>query len=235
MIGVDFPKIEFEIFGMQLLEPMALVTDSIMGFLSIYFAYKISKIKSDLPFYNYWKLFFLVFGIGSLLGGFGHTFYNQLSFYGKIPSWLFGPISIYLAEKAMILSHWDKSKKTLYHKIANIKMAVVYLAWFGLLVTANDERISTLPFIPIAINTILGLLFFVGYLGFKYTEKFSAKFKYFWLGILIMLPTAFIFLLKINIHQWFDKNDFSHIIMMIGITYFFLGVKGISEGLKQKN
>jgi len=235
MIGANYPKIEFEMFGMELLEPMALITDSIMGLLSIYFAYKIFKIKSDLPFYKYWKLFFLVFGIGAILGGFGHTFYNQFSFYGKIPSWLFGPISIYLAEKAMILSHWDSQKKKLYLKIANLKMLIVYIAWFTLLFIADEDKIDTLPFLPIAINTILGLLFFVGYLGFKYTEKFSAKFKYFWLGILIMLPTAFIFLLKVNISQWFDKNDFSHIIMMLGITYLYLGVKGISEGLKQKN
>jgi len=235
MIGVNYPKIEFELFGMQLLEPMALITDTMIAVLSIYFAYKLSKIKSPLPFYNYWKLFFLVFGIGAFLGGLGHGFYNQFGFYGKIPSWLFGPISIYLAEKAMISSHWNNQKKVLFNKISDYKMIIVYVVWFLILILGNKEKIATQPFLPIAINTILGLLFFVGYLGFKYTEKFSAKFKFFWLGILIMLPTAFIFLLKINIHKWFDKNDFSHILMMIGITYFYLGVKGISEGLKQKN
>jgi hypothetical protein len=61
----------------------------------------------------------------------------------------------------------------------------------------------------------------------------SAKFKFFWLGVLILLPTAFIFLLKININKWFDKNDFSHVLFIIGITYFYLGISGVAKGLKQ--
>jgi len=129
MIGVDFPKIEFELFGMQLLEPMALITDSILGILGVFLAYKISKIKSALLFYKYWKLFFLLFGIGAFVGGLGHAFYNQWSFYGKIPSWLFGPVSIYFAEKAMISSHWDNGKKKVFNKIADSKLILVYIAW----------------------------------------------------------------------------------------------------------
>lgn len=232
MIGVDFPKIEFELFEMQLLEPMALITDSFLGGISIFFSYKISKIKSPLLFYKYWKWFFLLFGLGNFLGGLGHAFYNQWSFYGKIPSWLFGPISIYFAEKAMISSHWDKSKKVLFNKISDSKLILVYIVWALILSFGNKEKIATQPFLPIAINTFLGMLTFVGYLGFKYTEKYSVKFKFFWLSNLIMLPTAFIFILKINVHQWFDKNDMSHILIMIGITYLYLGVKKIAEGLK---
>jgi len=232
MIGVDFPKIEFELFEMQLLEPMALITASFLGGLSVFFAYKISKIKSPLLFYKYWKLFFLLFGISIFLAGLGHTFYNQWNFYGKIPSWLFGPISIYFAEKAMISSHWDKSKKVLFNKISDSKLILVYIAWVLILFFGSNEKIATQPFLPIAINTFLGMLAFVGYLGFKYTEKFSVKFKFFWLSALIMLPTVFIFILKINVHQWFDKNDMSHILIMIGVSYFYLGVKKIAEGLK---
>jgi len=235
MIGVDFPKIEFELFGMQLLEPMALITDSILGVLGVFLAYKISKIKSPLLFYKYWKLFFLLFGIGAFVGGLGHAFYNQWSFYGKIPSWLFGPISIYFAEKAMISSHWDENIKKIFNRISDSKLILVYIAWALILFFGNEDKVSTQPFLPVAINTILGLLTFVGYLGFKYTEKFSSKFKFFWLGVLILIPTAFIFLLKINVHQWFDKNDMSHVLMMLALVYFYLGVKKVSEGLKQNN
>lgn len=232
MIGADFPKIQFEMFGMQLLEPMAFVTDTFMAILSIYYAFKVSKIKSNLLFYKYWKTFFLVFGVGAFLGGLGHTFFNQWGVIGKIPSWLFGPASIFFAEKAMISSHWDEKKKSLFNKISNYKMLVVYILWASILLFGNEEKISTQPFLPIAINTIVGMLVFVGYLGYKYTEKFSVSFKYFWLGILIMLPTAFIFLMKINVHQWFDKNDFSHILFCFGITYFYIGINKLSKGLK---
>lgn len=235
MIGVDFPKIEFQFFGLELLEPMALITDGLLGSLSLYFAYKVSKISSDLPFYKYWKLFFLFFGIGILLGGIGHTFYNQLGLYGKIQGWFLAPFAIFLAEKAMISIHWEASKKNLLSKFSIAKVIIVYLIFIVLLFVSEESKLSTQPFLPIAINTIIGFIGFVGVLGFIYTEKLSVKFKYFWLGIMILMPTALIFLMKINLHQWFDKNDFSHLIFCIGITYFYLGVNGLAKGLKQVN
>ncbi len=238
MIGTDFQKIEFQLFNLDLLEPMAFITDTILGGLAIFFAYKVSKIKSNpkgtkLFFYKYWKLFFLVFGIGAFVGGVGHTFYNQLGIPGKIPSWLCGPASIFFLEYAMISIYWDKKIKARLRKAAYIKLTVVYLVFFYLLLFVNTPENPNLPFMPIAFNTIVGVAGTAGILGYKYMLKFSIKFKFFWLGVLIMLPTSVIFLMKINIHQWFDKNDFSHILMATGITYFYLGVMAISKGLKQ--
>ena len=235
MVGADFDKIEFQMFGLELLEPMAFITDSLLGLLSLFFAYKVFKISSKLPFYKYWKLFFLFFGIGILLGGIGHTFYNQLGLYGKIQGWFLAPFAIYLSERAMISIHWEESKKKLLIKLSIAKVLTVYLIFIGLLFTSEESKITTQPFLPIAINTIVGFIGFVGVLGFKYTEKLSVKFKYFWLGIMILMPTALIFLMKINLHPWFDKNDFSHVIFCIGITYFYLGVNGLAKGLKQSN
>jgi len=234
MIGADFPKIEFQLFGLELVEPMAIITDTLLGGLSLFFAYKMSKrVTSNLPFYRYWRQFFLVFGIGAFLGGVGHTFYNQFDIIGKIPSWLCGPISIFFVEKAMISVHWNKKLAKQLNQISLIKLSTVYLIFFYLLFFGDKSVVPNLPFLPIAINTIVGISAAAGILGFKYTERISVKFKYFWLGVLIMLPTAFIFLMKINLHQWFDKNDFSHILLMLGITYFYLGIFTLSKGLKQ--
>lgn len=232
MIGLDFPKIEFEFFGLELLEPMAIITDTIMGGISVYFGVKVLALKKTLPFYRLWGLFFLVFGIGAILGGIGHTFYNQFGLIGKIPSWLFGPISIYLAERAMISLHWKADSKKQLQKWFDVKLVLVYIIFFYLLIFADKSENPTLPFLPIAINTILGLVATVGILGFKYTEKLSAKFKFFWLGVMVMFPSALIFLFKINVHQWFDKNDFSHILITIGLIYWYLGVSKLAKGLK---
>lgn len=234
MIGMDYPKIRFEFLGLELLEPMAFVTDTLLGGLSLFFAYKMTKhIDSNLPFYKNWKLFFIIFGLGAFVGGIGHTFYNQLGIIGKIPSWVSGPVAIFFLEKAMISLHWNKKLIKTMNQVSVVKLALVYLAFLYLLLFADKSGNPNLPFLPVAINTILGVTSAAGVLGFKYTEKISAKFKFFWLGVLIMLPTAFIFLMKINLHQWFDKNDFSHILLMIGITYFYLGIFGLSKGLKQ--
>jgi hypothetical protein len=234
VIGFDYPKIEFQLLGFELLEPMALITDSILGLLSLYFAYKVSKITSELSFYRYWKLFFIFFGIGILLGGIGHTFYNQLGMYGKVQGWFLAPFAIYLSEQAMISIHWDDSKKKLLNKLSVSKVILVYIVFVIFLITSEESKLSTQPFLPIAINTIIGFIGFVGLLGVRYTQNISVKFKYFWLGIIILFPTALIFLLKVNLHPYFNKNDFSHLIFCVGITYFYLGVNGLSKGLKQK-
>lgn len=233
MVGADFPKIEFQMFNLDLLEPMAIITDTILGFWSIYLGYRVIKLHKQLPFYKNWTLFYILFGLGAFLGGIGHTFFNQLGITGKIPSWLMGPISIYFLEKAMISIYWDKMIAKKLQLISNIKLVVVLAIFFYLLFTIGYPQKKNTPFLPIAINTIIGVISTAGILGFKYTEKFSAKFKFFWLGVLILLPTAFIFLLKINVNQWFDKNDFSHILFIIGITYFYLGISGVAKGLKQ--
>jgi hypothetical protein len=39
-----------------------------------------------------------------------------------------------------------------------------------------------------------------------------------------MLPSAVFFFFKINLHPWFDKNDFSHVLFAIGISFFYRGI-----------
>lgn len=235
MIGADFPKIEFHFIGLELMEPVALIMSSVLGGLCVFFAYKVSNIESNLPFYKYWKLFFLFFGVGILLDGVGHTFFNQLGMYGKIQGWLLVPFAIYLSERAMISIHWEESNQKLLTKLSIAKLIIVYVLFVVLLFVSKESKLITQPFLPIVINTIIGFIGFVGVLGFKYTEKLSVKFKYFWLGVMILIPTAIIFLMKVNLHLWFNKNDFSLVIFCVGITYFYLGVNGLAKGLKQKH
>jgi hypothetical protein len=233
MIGADFEKIHFVLFGLNLVEPMAFITDLIMGSLSIYFAFKVRQIESNLAFYTYWRLFFVIFGYGAILGGIGHTFFNQLGVAGKFPSWICGPLTVYCLEQAMISIHPIEKRFNLFKLISTLKMFVVYIIFIVICINAPIEEKIGLPFLPIAINTILGVSFAAGLLALWYKKKLSAKFKYFYLGVLVMLPASAIFLMKINLHQWFDKNDLSHVLMSAGIIYFYIGISKISKGLKE--
>lgn len=225
MIGADFEKIQFVLFGLELVEPMAIITDTILGGLSLFYGFKLLKIQNKLAFYTYWKWFFIVFGVGAFVGGLGHTFINQWGVIGKFPSWLCGPLSVYCLEQAMI-SIYPNEKKFEYFKLAStLKMIACYAIFFYIYATQPIAEKIELPFLPIAINTILGVSLTAGLLGLKYTKLFTAGFNYFYLGVLVMIPSAFIFLMKINLHQWFDKNDLSHVLMAAGITYFYFGIK----------
>ena len=233
MIGADFEKIQFVLFGLNLVEPMAFITDLIMGSLSIFFAFKLRKLNSNLAFYTYWRWFFLLFGYGAILGGIGHTFYNQLGVAGKFPSWICGPLSVYCLEQAMISIHPKERFLNILKLISTVKLLVVFTIFVIICINVPIAEKIGLPFLPIAINTIVGVSFTAGFLALFYNKYISKKFRYFYLGVLVMLPASVIFLMKINLHQWFDKNDLSHVLITAGIIYFYLGISKISKGLKE--
>ena len=230
MIGADFEKIQFVLFGWELVEPMALITDTIMGTISIIFGLKVAKLKSSHPFYLYWSLFFIIFGIGSFWGGFAHAFYGYWGIPGKIPSWISGPTSVYCLEQAMISANKKEKWIKRFKGISFWKLVVVLVSFILVLTFADLKEKPELGFLPIAINTIVGVSFFAGVLGLIYVKRgYVSLYKYFSLGVLIMLPSSFVFLMKINLHQWFDKNDLSHVLLTLGITYFFIGVRKLHK------
>ena len=75
LVGEDFTKIVLEFNGLIIQEPNALITDLLMGSMSIFFALRLRKRKSEHSFLKYWYYFFLTFGIGSVCGGFAHAFF----------------------------------------------------------------------------------------------------------------------------------------------------------------
>ena len=110
-----------------------------------------------------------------------------------------------------------------------VKLFVTYLVCFLIWLNINPLEKPQLLFLPIAIDTILGLLFAVGFYSFKFSKEISSNFKYILFGIIIIIPSAFIFILKINLHQWFSKNDFSHVLMVFAISFFFYGVNRLQK------
>jgi hypothetical protein len=235
MIFADFEKIQFTLFGLDLVEPMALITDSILGALSVYFAIRIKRLKTKHPFFEYWYWFFIVFGIGAFYGGLAHGFFNYWGVLGKFPSWIAGPISIYLLEQAMISASKNNKQIKILKGISFWKMIIVFTIWILLLCFAPVWEKPSIGFLPIAINTIVGVVGAAGFLAHSYLKKgISQSYRYFKLGVLVMLPTAFVFLMKINLHPWFDKNDLSHVLLGAGITYLYIGCMRIyKEGLNQ--
>ena len=104
-------------------------------------------------------------------------------------------------------------------------MILVYVIFTLVCMYTPIHENPRLAFLPTAMNTMLAVVLIAGFLGNYYSKKIGIEFKYFVFGVLVLLPSAFVFLFKINLHPWFDKNDLSHVLMFIGIIYFYLGVK----------
>lgn len=225
MILSSIDKIQFVFFGMNLLEPNAFITDGILGVLIFYFGLKISRLQSPNRFFTYWKRFLILFGIGAFLGGIGHTFYNYFGLPGKTPAWFLGIISVYFIEMSMVSIHPNKK---IIHKLtmlSSFKLILVLSTMLLVVFYAFPESKEYYCMLIVIFNSLLGVVLSTGILGYYYYRLgMSQHYGFMVIGVLIMIPSSAVFIFDVNIHQWFDKNDLSHLILGIGIAFFYAGL-----------
>lgn len=210
-IGTDFPKIEFEFLGLQLLEPMALVSNTLMGAVSLFYWYRLKSLPATANT-SLWKNFFLIFGLAALFGGLSHIFYNYWGLYGKIAPWGLTIISIYFAEVGILKPFGNT------HIMRALHIGFVLKLILALILTFTYWN-----FLIVTANTIAGLLLFVCPMSIVLQRR-NENYKYFWIGVLALLPAAAVYLLKINLHPWVNKDDLSHLFIIGCIFFFYKGV-----------
>jgi hypothetical protein len=206
--------IEFDFLGLHLQEPMALLFNWIIASFCFYAFNRLGKFKNEANFY--WRLFYLTFGISTVFGGLGHLFFQYAGFPGKYPCWILGCFANAFAAMGMLHLKGISRPKKIAFQIIWIKCVVLCCA-----------SILTNKFIFVALDAIVTYIGYTGvyaYILMKRSDK-TAFLKNMIIGVLILTPSAFIFILKINIHQWLNKDDLSHILMIITIYYFYRGLK----------
>ena len=224
LIGEDFDKLLIELFGWKIIEPNALLTDTLMAAVSLFFAHSLYTKNPNTPFLSRWYYFFLVFGISSFSGGLGHSFYLYWGVAGKFFNWISGILAIYILEQAMLTLLEKDSKYNVYQRLLKLKLFLTVVGFTAVCLTQPIQTKPQLGFLPIALYTFVGVLFTVGLIGYRLSKTRDTNYKYFYYGVFIMLPSAVFFFFKINLHPWFDKNDFSHVLFGIGISFFYLGI-----------
>lgn len=228
LIGQDYDKIEFKAFGLDLLEPNALIGDSLIFLFSIYFFFKVTKLGYSSAFYTWWKRFFFVFGLGFFVGGLGHLFYNYWGVEGKYFSWFMGITASYCIEQAMIVCHPNTTTKSRLKWLSVIKNLGFALSLLYMILTADLNINPHTGMIFPTLNSVIGLGFALGYLGYYYAKNIDPNFKYLWMSALIMLPSALTQAFKISIHQWFDRNDIGHLLLIISMFFYYASISRVS-------
>ena len=232
LIGQDFEKIEWDFMGLHLLEPNAMIGDIIIFSVALTFALKVKVHPQHSAFFTNWKRFFIIFGVSFLMGGFGHLFYNYWGVPGKFFSWYSGMFAALMIELAMISLfpsvEWRKTLKTLsfFKLIASIAIATYIYSTVDLEIDPSKGLI-----IP-TLNSVIGLGLSLGLLGYYYQRKIDASFKYLWISTLILIPSAVVQSMKINVHQWFDRNDISHILLITSIVFYYTAVNKFYKSLR---
>lgn len=234
IIGADFEKMSLKWGDLLILEPNTFLTDTAMSAICFYLALKLWRGHSKNPFVNWFIAFFVMLGISTFVGGLGHAFYFYWGTVGKMPGWITGVFAVFCIERAMISFVYNKKVQKFYQYMSGIKVLVVFGIFIWLCLNKPVMEKPDIGFLPIAINTILGTILSAGILGLVFYRKHQAPFHYFTYGVLAMLPAAFFFLMKINVHPWMDKNDVTHILLSVGNVFFYVGISKVATQLDAK-
>ena len=195
-------------WGLQLLEPMALILNLVMSFQSFLYYQKIRASFAS-PFSAYFSKFFLFISISTFFAAWSHLFYNYLGLVGKIPGWATSIISISMLEYAMVIYLYPKGNILLKSIIA-----ILIASAFGLL-------IFELKFLWVAIHTAIGIVLFLGVpFSIRIAKGTDQVGFFFWgfISLLILLPVE---VLRLNLHPWFQHHEISHIFMICALYCFF--------------
>jgi hypothetical protein len=236
LIGEDFEKIAVSLFDLQLFEPNALIGDMLIFIQALYYYYyQIKKTENKTLFFHYWKIAFMLFGISFLLGGLGHFFFHYFGVFGKSFSWFGGIISVFFIEKALISIHPDKSKKQILYKFILLKLVVGCLLELVVLCSFDLSQKQSIGLIIPSICSAIGLVYTLGYLGWKYSRIIASSFQYFYMSTFLLLPNLFIQGCKINISPYFDRNDFSHLLLLLSSWCYYKAIKDYERNILLKH
>ena len=231
-IGEDFNPVEFQLFGIDLIEPNALIGDTFIALVSLFFGYKVYKMNQNSAFFKNWNIFFIIFGISFIGGGLGHSFFNQWGVQGKYFGWVTSIIAVYFIEQAMISLYPNEKKQTLFKKLSIYKFILAEISLISIFIFADLDANPQKGLLVPSVSTAIGFITCLLILGLNYQKTITPSFKWFWISVLTMIPSAIFQGMKISIAPLFDRNDMSHILLVIALVLYFLGVKGYNQFIK---
>jgi len=211
------------LWGIRIDEPVVTVTDLLVSFFCLLYAWKLHQSGKTEKTFLYFKIYFFTMGIATFLGGvIGHAFlylfenFRGELFYWKLPGWIMSMISIMFVERAAIEHTRIYLSKSI---VSNFK--VVNIIEFLIFLTLT---VTTLNFFFVEFHSGYGLMFVVLSLeSFLFYKTRNIAGKYILTGIGFAAVAALIFMNEISFHQWFNHISASHVLMTIAATFFYLG------------
>jgi hypothetical protein len=199
----------------KITEPMTMITDYMITILTVVVSLLLVRFELSLS-QIFWIMALLFTGLASLGGGTSHGFKEFLGEKNSHQLWKWSVALIGLANLFMIWGSLPLFSLFSILVILAFIQLLVFLYWFLL---KNDS------FIVVIMNYIPSMLV-VAAIQIYFMLQGSTAALYFLLGILVSLIAAGIQIsLKGKLPKWFNHNDLFHLVQMIAIWCFYIGIK----------
>jgi hypothetical protein len=199
--------------GFQIHEPTTVLTDILIAILAISFYKRLSKFHDETI--RNWSYFFLLLGTATLIGSSSHAFFAIHEGWKYKSLWLgmqvINGIGIYFAQRATLISVLKDAPS---RKRWEWSYYIQFILFLGFLFCVQKYIVSiienALALIPIMI------------LHYQHKRPFARTIAN---GIAVSFLTAFVHLLKLSLHAYFNYNDIAHVFIMISLWIMYKGVR----------
>lgn len=205
------------LLGLRIDEPVNMVTDLLVTAVCLASYYSLRKKGFQDKTYRYFKLYFLLLGLATLLGGvIGHGFLYLFPFAWKLPGWILSMFSVALIERSSI----EYARSLINSRIGKFFL----LLNIAELLTVMGITIYTMNFEWVEFHSGYGLLAVVlPFHGFVYLKTKDKGSLYILGGVGIACIAALMFMNEISLHTWFNHIDASHVLVAIAAYVFYRG------------
>lgn len=202
-------------FDFAIHEPVTALTDFIITFLCLFFFFQLRN-KGNNVAINWWKAFFMLFGLSAFFGGFSHALFIIHQGMEYKSCWIsmqvlngFAVFSVQMATYHTVLQNTNSRE---WWKQSYIVQLFIFLA----------AVIFYQDFLVVVLNNVVGLVPVIA-LHFIDSKK-SEESKLIANGILISFLTGIVHGAKLSLHAYFNFNDISHVLIMLSLFVVFSGV-----------
>lgn len=251
---MDLTQPAIELWGLQINEPVTVVTDLLVSAVCLYAFIKLLQLPVRNRLRRYLLAYFILMFIATATGGLiGHAFLwyfdttwtnpdwitnlinnipflqsHEPAYAWKLPGWITSMLSIMYVERAAIEQVRPLTKPSVSKGFRIINMIE--------LLTFMAITMATLNFRYVEIHSGYGLMFVVLSLqGYAYLKTKNEGNKLFIIGVAIAAVAALFYMTETGISKWFNHYDISHTLMAFAAYFFYLGSrKMLNESQPQK-
>lgn len=208
--------------GFILFEPMIILTNLIMFAMALYYFRQLWSYNHR---YSRQKaLFILMIGISGIFGSIAHAVHFQLgdTFFNTV-LFLMNSLSLLSILFCFSAAYYYLSKEKGTKKWVN---TFVWLWVIALLIITFLQNEFVLVKIHAGIVLVFSLIVYS-----LYDTRRDPGSKYIVSGILVAFLSIITHSLRINLHEWFNYKDISHVIMIVSLYLIYKGADLNSENL----